>query len=243
VRHRITDSEDRERGFTLVEMVATIVIMGLVMAPLCMALLQAMNLIPASSARTQVATDTDRLVSQFSDDVAQTQDYVNNPANTAGDPNSIYWMLYGLASDTQSQGTIPCPASAPTPVISLLVTPFWYDLTTAVPPDHPQTIAFWRLKFTNPGGGSTRLMVEVQRSADNATWPTYLTAYCAPGLSVATVTTRAPLDPVQHPNEDTDGSIGVKLVGLMDRMGNPLGPIEFVGKMRTGRVAIDPTAP
>jgi prepilin-type N-terminal cleavage/methylation domain-containing protein len=243
VRRRRSASEDRERGFTLVEVVTTIVIMGLVMAPLCSALIQAMNLIPASSARTQVATDTDRMVSQFSDDVAQTQDYVNNPANTAGDPKAVYWMLYGIASDTPSVGTIPCPASAPAAVIQLLVTPWWYDLTTVVPPDHPQILAFWRLRFTDPGGGSTRFMVEVQRSGDNANWTTYLTAYCAPGQNVATVTTRAPLDPVQHPNEDTDGSMGVKLVGLMDRMGNQLGPIEFVGKMRTGRVAIDPTIP
>ena len=60
-------------GFTVLEVVMAIVIMGLIVTPLSMALVQATNLVPESGERTQHATDTARLITIFNDDVAQMQ--------------------------------------------------------------------------------------------------------------------------------------------------------------------------
>ena len=49
---------DRELGFTIVELLVTITIMGLIVTPLSMAAIQALNLVPDSGSRTQVATDS-----------------------------------------------------------------------------------------------------------------------------------------------------------------------------------------
>ncbi len=62
-----------ERGFTLVELVMTITIMGLVITPLSMAMIQALTLIPTSGARTQTATDGVRLQSALVSDISQAQ--------------------------------------------------------------------------------------------------------------------------------------------------------------------------
>jgi prepilin-type N-terminal cleavage/methylation domain-containing protein len=56
-------------GFTLVEMVATIVIMGIIVVPLTSALIQALNTVPTSGERTQQATDADRLEARLMQDL------------------------------------------------------------------------------------------------------------------------------------------------------------------------------
>jgi hypothetical protein len=70
---RRVGNDDREAGFTLVDAVASFVIMGIVIAPLTIALVQAMNVIPSSGVRTHTATDMSRLQSVFTADVTQSQ--------------------------------------------------------------------------------------------------------------------------------------------------------------------------
>jgi hypothetical protein len=60
-----------ESGMTLTEVIATVVVMGLVIAPLSMTLLQAITLVPDASQRLTLSADNDILVSTLSDDVAQ----------------------------------------------------------------------------------------------------------------------------------------------------------------------------
>lgn len=60
-------------GFTLVELMMTIVIMGIVIAPLCMALVQTLNTIPTSGAGIQTSTDAGRLQTAMVDDIGQAQ--------------------------------------------------------------------------------------------------------------------------------------------------------------------------
>jgi prepilin-type N-terminal cleavage/methylation domain-containing protein len=60
-----------ERGLTLIELVATITIMGVIMVPLSTALIEALQTAPAASVRTQMATDTDHLGATLDDDVQQ----------------------------------------------------------------------------------------------------------------------------------------------------------------------------
>ena len=60
-----------QAGLTLPELVTTVVIMGLVIAPLSMTLVQAITLVPDSSQRLTLSADNDILVSTLSDDVAQ----------------------------------------------------------------------------------------------------------------------------------------------------------------------------
>jgi prepilin-type N-terminal cleavage/methylation domain-containing protein len=60
-----------EGGFTLVEVVACVVIMAIIIVPLSTTLIQALNLVPAAGGRTQVATGEDRLQSTLTDDLLQ----------------------------------------------------------------------------------------------------------------------------------------------------------------------------
>jgi prepilin-type N-terminal cleavage/methylation domain-containing protein len=64
-----------EAGFTLVEVTMTIVIMGVVIAPLCMAMIQALNTIPQSGAGIQHSTDTSQLQSAVQESITQAQGY------------------------------------------------------------------------------------------------------------------------------------------------------------------------
>ena len=230
------NEEQRERGFTMVEVVTVVVIMGLVIAPLCIALTQAMNLIPQSSARAQAATDNVRLLSTFSDDVAQTQIYIN------GVSNQIFWLgAYNLdpvanswaGPTTPSSATYTTPATVPaTPATQSLLYLSWQD--AGVSPVVGYQV-WWRLRLS-AGGGPGRMQVEVQRSTDNfTTYSTYLTAYAGVNKAIAIVTTSPPLD------TPADGSIGVVLQNLSDKFGTALNKIEFIAKMRAGR--IDPLAP
>jgi prepilin-type N-terminal cleavage/methylation domain-containing protein len=64
-------SSATEQGFTLVEVVACVVIMAIIIVPLSTTLIQAMNLVPAAGGRTQLATGEDRLQSTLTDDLQQ----------------------------------------------------------------------------------------------------------------------------------------------------------------------------
>src|SRR5207245_2755472 len=62
-------TEQRERGFTLVETIAVVVILGLIVVPLCTTMTQMLTLVPQSGRRTLSATDISQLGQVFSDDV------------------------------------------------------------------------------------------------------------------------------------------------------------------------------
>jgi Tfp pilus assembly protein PilV len=83
---------DRELGFTIVELLVTITIMGLIVTPLSMAAIQALNLVPDSGSRTQVATDSQLLTTIFSSDIAQMQQFSEQIpwGNTLSLPSPAY---------------------------------------------------------------------------------------------------------------------------------------------------------
>ena len=60
-------------GFTVVELAITMVIMGLVFTPLCMALVQTITTIPQAAQETQHSTDVARLQSAMVDAITQAQ--------------------------------------------------------------------------------------------------------------------------------------------------------------------------
>src|SRR4051794_3785532 len=225
-----------EAGMTLVEMLATIVIMGLVMGPLTMAFVQAINLIPASSARTQAATDADRLLMDFSNDVAQAQIYRNYAP-----PGQVYFLALAgsfpaLGPTAPVAGPLTCALTIPpvgTPVKTDMTDFWWTDKAQA---GATQQSASWQLLQSNAAG---RVRVDVRRSSDaGATWTTSLTEYCTPGQgTIATITSTPPLDPTMaSPTQSIDGGVSVTLSGLTDERGNRLSDLTFYGKMRAGRV-------
>jgi prepilin-type N-terminal cleavage/methylation domain-containing protein len=126
-----------EHGFTLVEMLAAIVIMGLVLAPLCTAFMQAMTLIPANGARTQAATDADRLQTTLGNDITQAQliNIYKAPAATgvvtpAGDNKAalqhVPWANSWAYLDVVAPyATVPCVIAASTVVADFISTTTW----------------------------------------------------------------------------------------------------------------------
>ncbi|HWS46162.1 MAG TPA: prepilin-type N-terminal cleavage/methylation domain-containing protein, partial [Acidimicrobiia bacterium] len=110
-----------QRGFTLVEMVATITIMALIMVPLCTTMIQAMTAVPAAGDRSNNATQSELLATYFSRDVAQSQ--------LAADARST--LPLGIEFNetigwyTQSATTnVSCPATAPAPGSSGSASPY-----------------------------------------------------------------------------------------------------------------------
>jgi type II secretory pathway pseudopilin PulG len=74
-----------EGGFTLVDVIASMVIMGIIIVPLGSVLFQAMKTIPSNGGRAQAATDTSRLESQLIDDINQMQwSNLQTPWNSNG---------------------------------------------------------------------------------------------------------------------------------------------------------------
>lgn len=93
-----------ESGFTVVEMITCVVLMGIVVAPLTLALLQAITLVPANKVRTQAAIDRTFVLNRFSDDVANAQGFL--------------WDLF----PTRGEHAQACPATAADAVLAF---PYW----------------------------------------------------------------------------------------------------------------------
>ena len=156
-----TRPPENEGGFTLVEVVASIVILGLVMAPLCMALFQAMNVVPASQSRTQAATDNDRIVTQFQSDISQTNNFnlvqaipvkvMNDlpPGSLARDGGNGSVSCKTVLNNTATNGNNWWGQ----PVGQSLLDAYSQDLTVSPPPTNPATDVTWLLlgaNTTNP---------------------------------------------------------------------------------------------
>ena len=101
-----------EHGFTMIELVTTVVIMGLIVVPLSMIALQALQLVPATGARTQGATDRSRLISQFSDDVANAQQIDFYDTGATQTVKQAFKTGTGVWSNAASQGPFSFGCSA-----------------------------------------------------------------------------------------------------------------------------------
>jgi Tfp pilus assembly protein PilV len=78
----MTSARIREAGLTLVEVLVAVTISAALLAPVGVGLVQALTVIPESSARTRTATDRAATLLEFSDDVAQAQNVVGDPDGT-----------------------------------------------------------------------------------------------------------------------------------------------------------------
>jgi prepilin-type N-terminal cleavage/methylation domain-containing protein len=239
-RRRKEATLDRDDGFTLVEMIVAIVIMGLVVAPLCMALTQAMNLVPTTSAREQVATDSERLLEQFSADVAQTTALTGTPA-----PNGNVWLRGGAFEGTTvaTPGVVACPAGGSLASGASTTSPvatFWHLDSGAIPAGHNLS-QIWQIKFTNIG--SSKYKAEIQRRVWDQTadpsqlslppFATFLTGYCTPGASpVVQIVTMAPQQPTAGSTTPIAGYATLTLSNLFDRRGGQVAQIKIESKMR-----------
>jgi prepilin-type N-terminal cleavage/methylation domain-containing protein len=218
IRERARD----ERGFTLVEMLATIVIMGLVVAPLTAALMEAINLIPAAGDRTKLATDTVLVEKQFSDDVADAQFFWNIPASAVPfqEPATGAWTLANSTSPTQS-----CGAAAN--VFAFYAA--WTD-TGAGATDTRAKAALWAWGVT--GSGTTQQVVltrtfwpDTSSGHTNDPAVTMLTGYCKSGDNFFSVNTTAPT--ANQSYEDVQFTFS-----LRNSLGQPLPKVTLDARIR-----------
>jgi prepilin-type N-terminal cleavage/methylation domain-containing protein len=199
-----------EQGFTLVELLTTIVIMGLVVTPLSIVMTQALTLVPESSERTKSSTDADRLVRDFSNDVANANLFsglrVRNMVTNTNDSGS---------------GTVAC---SPTAGERYLILAWWTDQGLGSP-DPSLKAAAYRLRWVPQGAGITR--VEVVRSAPDRV---SLTGYCRASPTADPQVARVTITP---PTSATREHVQVEL-NLRDRRGASLPRLVVGGTVRAG---------
>jgi hypothetical protein len=174
-RHREPNDEG---GFTLVELVVNFVIMGLVIVPLCMALSQAMKLIPQDGARTQLATDTSRAEGPFGNDIASSQKIQSLIASPA-----LAFDATGAGAWTQldTNGQVTC-AQTPVGAFGIFLLLNWTDvLTGSTTQQH-----FYNVAWTSSGS-----LTKVSLYRDNAN-PPLVTGYCQAGDVPIRLVTTAP---------------------------------------------------
>ena len=201
-----------DEGFTLIEMMVTVVIMGIIIAPLTMLLIQSMLVVPQSSARTQAATDRDHLQEVMTGDIAQANHldvYAAPPGdNTA--PRTVVDATYSqgtwdIALTAQQKSTFLCPADPAVTAFQLFSTVSW-DASRSNGQLH--SLRRYTLLFTAAGAdtaGNRFVEVEVHRSTgtsgnadpgadqplqDDGT--SALSGYCRPNEQVAAVAATAP---------------------------------------------------
>jgi hypothetical protein len=199
-RHTETASKRRdEAGFTLVDVVASVVLMGIVIGPLSISLVQSLQLVPAAGGRTQGATDREAVVRWYAQDISG----ANGVATYNTDTNS--WLLGTVAVLNspanvwdQGTGTVTCKPPGTTPDTNLFST-LSQDLSripdaTVNPPvvAADSMLTTWYLRWTAAPGPVTT--VELRRSIFDITTlttvrdTTLMTKYCKGSETVATVT-------------------------------------------------------
>ena len=157
--HPRHDEPNDEGGFTLVELVVNFVIMGLVIVPLCMALSQAMKLIPQDGARTQLATDTSRLEGPFGNDIASSQKIQSLIATP-----SLAFDATGAGTWTQQDttGQVTC-AQATVGFFGIFLLVNWTDVLVG----STQQQHFYNLVWASSGSMTKVIVYRVQRRSTN----------------------------------------------------------------------------
>ena len=181
----VNTDRGNDRGYTLIEVIATVAIMGIILLPLTTAVLQAMKLVPASGSRTRVATDVERLTNALSDDIAQAETMTVQPAyTTAGNPvgsatNAITNNPSGGPATFAAATLRSTPCVNAAKELAVLSTTTWDaaddwtyqgDTVGYIPKNlytHGRVWSFrqWAFKFTPLGG-----VVKVEVFRQNLTW-------------------------------------------------------------------------
>jgi hypothetical protein len=200
---------------TTIELLTAVVIMGLVVAPLSIAMTQALNLVPESSERTKASTDTDRLLRDFSNDVANANDHpvLGRVANFATIP---------FVKD-RGTGQVACPTTASAPIPqNLLIWAAWMDRASIAP---VQKGALYILSWSRVSADLVK--VELLRMNELSQSDVYLTGYCQSSPTadpVATVT-------ITPPGKATRERVELTL-NLRNRNGDPQQPLVLAGTVR-----------
>ena len=204
-----------ERGFTLVELLVAVVILGTVMTPLCMAFVQALNIVPQSNTRTGVATDADRLLTTFTRDIANA-----NAQWTNASGHKVLNSAVGAAAwDGTSTGTVACPSSGIWPIVEA----DWDDLAQAGAAEQTEQYV-----VNSISTGGTAAAIEIHRltlingapSSDEK----YLSGYCKLGQTPFATTS------VSSPNGVEDVQV---TLNLTDQNGASLTTVVLDGKVRS----------
>ena len=226
MRRRTPRVRLRENGYTLVEVVAVIAILGVIVVPLCATLVQALNVVPQSGQRTQTATDNSRLLSTFSADIAQAQRIETFPPAVGTGTGAVNLDTNANAIPTGTTTTFNCQTGT-SPVIELT----WRDRTqdlvdgfgNVILPLPLSSRATYSLVFTGVAGSSPPLYkldlqrVSVLRGGPASTPVSYLqSVYCSSDDAVVTVN----VVPANASTYNEEVSIAVK--GLKDRSGKPI---------------------
>ncbi len=144
---------EHEGGFTLPELIVTVVIMGVVVAAISTALVQALKLPGVSQNRSAIAVQRSFLIQQFSDDV--------------GNATQIFPKL--LVAST-------CPVTAPPAAgTTIAIVQLKWDEPSDIPGYGPQTIDY-NLVY-KPYNATVRL-VEIHRVSTRGGDEKVLTGYC-----------------------------------------------------------------
>lgn len=204
-----------ESGMTLIEMLATVIIMSIVIFPLTTALFQTMKLIPSASERTKAATDGDLLLKSLSDDIAQTQWASAWEKTSTGAGVPFFNTATGTAASYN--GTQDCTNTA----LFFGSGVFWFQWTDASIVAPPQQNAFYLMALAPVG---TLSKVTISRFDGTTTVP-LLTGYCKTGdTNVLTINTT--------PSATNKTEQCTLTVNLRDQYGEARPTIVFDGAIR-----------
>jgi hypothetical protein len=159
--------------------------MGIVIAPLSMALVNALNFVPESGARTRTATQYDATLRAISTDVGNatkvnTAGRTGKITNYAGSPATCTDTVgTGCLMDSGTNKAVSCAASGTTNLFDSR----WSDLGASSPTIET---ARYSLTWTRPAG-ATYSAVELVRTPSTGSPQTYLTGYCQGTEAVASV--------------------------------------------------------
>ena len=200
-----------ERGFTLVELLTAIVVLGLIMAPLTMAVVQAMRVVPQSNTRTGVATDAARLLTTFTRDIGNANSQWANASGKILNTPVNAW-------DGTSTGTVACPASGQPTIVEA----DWNDLAqTLISKQTEQYVV------KSVSAGSSVAAIEIHRVTSGIgvsnSDELYLSGYCK--LSSTFATTKV---------KTVSGVEDVQVtLSLTDQNGAPLTTVVLDGNVRS----------
>lgn len=156
---------DRDGGFTLVELVISIAILGLVMSAISAAMAVGLKTTRESENRLGASNDVQFASTWFADDVAGANDVISGGAARCG--SDAVTVVQFLNRDHDAPTARPTPAPSPTPApVRLTIT---YALRTVAAPDG--TFRELHRLACEAGGGSTDDIV-ARRLSPSAAVPT-----------------------------------------------------------------------